>query len=464
MKRSSCFILILLLPLLSFSQKVYDINCQISTGQKQVTAKGFLLLDDSGRGFIRIVTGNGAGGNTTLYDLEFKEELRKHVFYPATNDSFIFNRADVIRTMTGAGDKQFSYLNIWFKKNKASNKFELYNGAVPFKTSLAAYHTLISVLTAITPEKSATGNNLKQAAIEENSLTTSKLQTTKTLSSSYLQPFFTPAELTKAASLNAKELRQSREKNKPVFHYISISSGEKICDYDADECSNMFEAVAGSLKIPFNKIMLGGKNFHITYVINAIAELRCGPNDIVVVTYSGHGFSYGDDDQFPFPQLALWQGDAPTKDFLRENSINLEEIYNLVRAKKARLNMVLADCCNNIIKTKRWHIQPTRPGVFPPRRFYLNTRAVSNLFLETKSSYLVAATKKGELAGSHSWYGGFFTFSFLNGLLYNTGYEMPPVVVWEELFPGMQANALELSKQFSCDGQTCQQNMIYKTN
>ena len=447
--------------LLSFSQKVYDINCQISTGQKQATAKGFLLLDDSGSGFIRIITGSSTGRNNILYDLEFKGELRKSVFYPATNDSFIFNRADVIRTMTGAGDKQFSYLNIWFKKNKVSNKFELYNGAVPFKTSLAAgyYSSLVSVLNPMAP-----GSKPNHAETEENPLTNSKLHTTKIFSRSYLQPFFTPAELMKKASLNAKELVRHREENKPVFHYISISSGDKLCNYDINECGNMFEAVAGSLKIPFNKIMLGDKNFHITYVKNAIADLRCGPNDIVVVTYSGHGFSYSDDDQFPFPQLALWHGDAPTKDFLRQNSINLEEIYNLIRAKKARLNMVIGDCCNTYVKTKRWHIEPTKPGVFPPRELYLNTRAVSNLFLETKASYLMAATKKGELAGSHSWYGGFFTFSFLNNLLENIQYEKPPVVQWEKIFPRIQDDALGLSKNFSCNGQTCQQHMLFKTN
>ncbi len=463
--KTSLLFSILLFPVLCFSQKAYDIHCRIANSNTSTTAKGFLLIDDKGKGFIRLVTGVANTKNITLYDLDLKQEMRQLVFYAATTDSFIYNRAEVIRTLSGNSDKQFSHINIWLKKNKTTKRYDLYTGEAPFTILLAPNYDeeftlpLQAILTPL-----STSVKYSQSAVTDNTVTDATLNADKTFSRAYLLPYFTPAELSIAATFTTSDLLNRRQTNKPRLHYISINAEDTSCSYDAEQCEQMVNAIAYSVRIQVNRVMLSDKKFHISYVKKAIANLKCSPEDIIILTYSGHGFSYRDDDAFRFPQLALWQGDAPSREFLRNNSINLEEIYNLIRAKKAKMNIVIGDCCNTYVEMKRFHIIPTNPGVFPPRKWYLNTRAVSNLFLDNRNSYLIAATQKGEMAGSHYWYGGFFTYSLLEEIFGNTVFDQPNASSWQTIFPRIKERAYELSRQYRCEGNICGQHMIIKTN
>ena len=217
------------------------------------------------------------------------------------------------------------------------------------------------------------------------------------------------------------------------------------------------------MNIHFRKTILRDNDFNVKTITKTIQVLTPGNNDIVVFTYSGHGFSYIEDEQNKFPQLALWHGESPKKDFIRVNTINLEEIYKMILTKKARLSIVTGDCCNSYIEMRRQHTEPTLPGVFGPRDKNWNHKAVSQLFLETRQSYLMAAAQKGEVAASHRWYGGFFTFQFLETINEKLLDRQPRKPGWDDIIGKIGKEAYDLSQRYPCREAVCGQHLISKT-
>lgn len=75
----------------------------------------------------------------------------------------------------------------------------------------------------------------------------------------------------------------------------------------------------------------------------AVSSVRPGPNDIVVFYYSGHGFNEVDEGyQFPYLDLR----DKGFQHYGGPFTLNIESIYQKLKAKGGRLNLVLSDCCN----------------------------------------------------------------------------------------------------------------------
>jgi hypothetical protein len=86
------------------------------------------------------------------------------------------------------------------------------------------------------------------------------------------------------------------------------------------------------------------------------------------------------------------------------NSMYLENIYNSIRNKKGRLNLVLADCCNDVVKS-------TNPLSKPPttkKGFIMNWNQenVRRLFLNPqKISIMAAAASPGQLSACNLEFG-----------------------------------------------------------
>ncbi len=98
------------------------------------------------------------------------------------------------------------------------------------------------------------------------------------------------------------------------------------------------------MQIQFVPKMIFGKEFSKINVDNAINAISPGPADIVVFYYSGHGFS-NIKDKYSFPYLDL--RDKSFQTYGGAYTLNIEDIYNRIRAKGARLNLVFSDCCNS---------------------------------------------------------------------------------------------------------------------
>ena len=76
----------------------------------------------------------------------------------------------------------------------------------------------------------------------------------------------------------------------------------------------------------------------IKNVNESIDALEPGDDDIVVFYYTGHGFRFEKQDQEEYPHVYL-QPTLPeaTTEIINENSVNLKEIFEKVKARGARL-------------------------------------------------------------------------------------------------------------------------------
>ena len=186
----------------------------------------------------------------------------------------------------------------------------------------------------------------------------------------------------------------------------------KTCVIDKEATHKVFSQVAEFLGIQFVPTVIEGKTFSKVNVDKAIAALRPSPSDIVVFYYSGHGFNY-DKEGYQYPYMDL--RDKSFQMFGGQYTLNIESVYQKIRAKGARMNLIISDCCNN---------DPSQTTNISSEG--ASTRASSigwdmencrNLFLNPqKVSILMTAAAKGELSAGNANDGGIFTFNFRQSL------------------------------------------------
>ncbi len=211
-------------------------------------------------------------------------------------------------------------------------------------------------------------------------------------------------------------------------------------------------------KLLFDKFKLGkpitttisGDNVRKGKVESAIADAlsKVTPQDIFVFYFSGHGFRFADDTS-RFPRMKLWpwnedkdrvwQGDSLKRNFVKENSLTLDEVYNAIKNKKngvARLNLIISDCCNTMqLQTSKPMYTDKKRGeaaVFLKKSGYEN---FSRLFMDQKPKIVrMTATDIDQIAPAHPEKGGYFTQNFISTLfLYlDSTYTAKPIN-WDNL-------------------------------
>ncbi|MCE6991058.1 caspase family protein [Dyadobacter sp. CY323] len=155
----------------------------------------------------------------------------------------------------------------------------------------------------------------------------------------------------------------------------------------------------------------------------ALANLRPASIDIVVFYYSGHGFRKTK-DRSEYPRMSLrinGKGD------LEKNNLVLEDVYKILFRKKARVTLVLSDCCNEAIDAPpRTGPAPIRtrglPGALKPP---LNMPLCDQLLFPARpTAILIGSADKNQLAVGNPVLGGYFTNTFtveLRKTLYGAG-------------------------------------------
>ncbi len=225
------------------------------------------------------------------------------------------------------------------------------------------------------------------------------------------------------------------------------------CIVDRNRITGFFKKLTDFLELPYKEIHIDNNNFTADGVRAAIKSISPASNDMVVFAYSGHGFRFKNDTGL-FPQLGLFSNEGLTQEIIRENTINLEEIFNLLRAKGARLNIVLGDCCNNELSMQRFEVTELDLQSWPTK---WNRENCARLIEKEKGSYLAAAASKGQLAACNKREGGYFTFSFFQFL--ETAFESGSVD-WGGIINKAGEFASFKSERAICGDKPCMQDAI----
>lgn len=419
------FLLIIFFGLKSGSQTIYHLS-HTSPYEKDTTRyETFLMQQDNGTGYARINFTTSPGKKRITYEMPFQQE------FPVTKDGTTDTSWIICRGMNPVvkkGDKRIKILSMsyWLKLNPENGQY------VPQAVTL--------------PNTNMYPGN--------SNLINATLVTDQSEMRSLVPEFFLAAEpfyknLFDPKKRGGAELLTTDQKTTKLHLLIVASTDDTSIGnsaiLDVSRAIKTFRAVAKALTIGENIIVdtVCGENYNRTNVLNAINGINPQKGkDIVIFYYSGHGFTNPKQPGKKFPWLDLLHPLQKPRPDPRDSSLNIEDIYTMIKRKGARLNLVISDCCNNRIGDKPIKKDPS-PGVRGELDINKwNKTNVKSLFMGGQPlSLLATAATKGERAASNDKYGGFYSNNFLAALTsyFNNDKSSP---LWSQVFAEAQKKTI----------------------
>lgn len=203
---------------------------------------------------------------------------------------------------------------------------------------------------------------------------------------------------------------------------------------------NFAKQSSKALSYELNEIRLDGDKFNKANVQDLISKLNC-EEDIVILTYVGHGFRSIKEVRDDLPQLKL---NYTPKDYTRANTIFLSDILYDLYSKKPKFVLSMINSCNdvpNIDKTNNPYSKHT------PRTEFEYVRSVAagetafgsnERYFDLLKNDLVNTTKSVTLLscekGQKSWLndeGGFFHQLLMKSLQDNL--QSDKKITWKQI-------------------------------
>lgn len=198
------------------------------------------------------------------------------------------------------------------------------------------------------------------------------------------------------------------------------------------------------LKIAVTKIY--GNSYNKAAVQKELNQLKPAYNDVLIFYYVGHGFRKSTDNRsFPFIDLR-----ANAREDFMQQSLQLEDIFTQIKLKNARLNIVMADCCN----AEPTATNPLAPADPRPRTSNLefDLEKCKQLFLNTRRmSLLLTAAEKGQLASCNAELGAFFSYYFKSSLETALRDVKSTNVSWYQVIDRAKAQTVSKARRTYCD-------------
>jgi len=438
MKRSCLLFLLVACLLISgtaISQTLYQIKYSYTSEGVTDYFNSFILRNDDGTGLIRVAYQDVNDKKNRVVEMEMVESYGKNngvddssvIVFVGLNPRFII------------GNKDDDYLedHFAFVYNADSGFYEpAFVFSMPDDTS----------------QQMGTVDEIRFLNQED-------------LTKELISQFFTPQEDFYKQLFETTTRGLSADDKQARLHLLLVANTEdkeigKTCVIDKDATYKTFSDIAEFLEIQFKPTVIFGKEFSKVNVDNAVSAVQPGPNDIVVFYYSGHGFN-NMDEQYMFPYLDL--RDKSFQRFGGAYTLNIETIYQKLRSKGARLNLVISDCCNN---------DPTSAALISGQGATTRTSSIGwsmencqALFMSKKpTSILMTAARKGELSAGNPANGGIFTFMFREQLEKSLGpFSRNPS--WKNLIEQTRTETVKKAFKTWCnDAETirCKQDPIFK--
>lgn len=416
-----------------YAQSVYHLKYNFPNSADAHSA--ILVMNDDGTGIIRINYPSPGNGKMFLAEMNVEEyiEMKEGV----NKEDKLLYRLSNPRLVSVSNVKPDPFF-IVFKRSSDKNEYE------PWGISKNATVTEASVISFSSV-----------AFLESNSLTKDLVLEYFTKEDTFYKNLF---------ETRTRDLSQAEKNTKIILLVVANINEPEIgpsCLKDMNRTMETFTKLAGFMKINLEAKTISGKEYNKANVEKAIAALTPKPNDIVVFYYTGHGFRKPKDNRrFPYIDLRP----RPDNTYM-VNSLNIEDIYNSIRKKGARLNLVLSDCCNAEVTARN------AIGTPPPKKKGLlmtyNMENCRALFLNPKPvSILATAADAGQKASSNNTFGGFFSF-FFKASMENQLSFFKKNVSWNSLLEDAKKQTIKKAERTYCDSpyipeNICEQYPVWK--
>jgi hypothetical protein len=423
-----------------FSQSVYSVKYNFRTGGDSTTYYGFLLRFEDGSGLLRIrfVTAGSEEDQVMEMDLEEQAVLDKTGIPDAGRMQL---QAVNPRVISGNGKLAFPVPIFTFTYQTATDYFE------PSSVSYAD----------------------KNAGIISGSEFTASLLDRSSISKPFVRQFFSDDDDFFIRLFTSSSRGLTLAEKKIQLHLIAVADTldkniGPACSKDLQRITETFRSISNFLGIQFNATTLWGSSFSKKNTENVISKLRPGSKDIVVFYYSGHGFRKEEEKQrFPFIKLKTFH---TSKKDVYANSLNIEkDIFDKIRRKPSRLNLVLSDCCNNDIITT--NAVGTKPGKTKSSGIDWSEDNLRTLFLnDNPMSILAVSAQNGQRAASNNDFGSFFSY-FFKLSIENHCSKLQRYATWDVVLQDAQKQTTFKARHTYCDKpfvpeNICRQNPDYK--
>lgn len=168
---------------------------------------------------------------------------------------------------------------------------------------------------------------------------------------------------------------------------------------------------------------------------NVVTNLQCGPDDIVVFYYIGHGTENTNVSKYP---LMLLASDNPN------TTIPLTWVHDALKSKGARLTISIGMCCN-----ARQGAQGKEAPAFSVNYGNANideetSECIKKMFLEYKGDIIATSSSPNE--SSWTYYDqalgktDFFTYYLIDQFINDLPNRSKPKQTWEHMFSGIKEN------------------------
>lgn len=438
--RYQVFLLLMFISLgfTATSQSLYELKYHFDTKQGRDDYRALMLSNEDGTGNIRLEFVDRKTGSRNLFDIDMVESYGEDEKGKEDRNMLIYVGLDPVRVM---GNAKYVLDHFVFAYNPKTK-----------------YYEPDFVLSIKENDKEEIGVLDEVTLLEDKDLTREFMLQYYTENDEEFKNFFDVAE--------TRGLSEQEKKASQLHLVIVANTNDKSignsCVVDKTATYNTFKEVAEYLGIGLKSTVIAGEDFSKKNVEKALNDLHPSPSDIVIFYYSGHGFN---EDKAPTQYPFLDLRDKSYQNFGGEYAMNIETIYNNIKAKGARLNLVVSDCCNSD-PTKTNNISTDGPTTRTSSIGW-NMNNCKALFMDQKPlSLLITAAAKGELSAGNSNKGGIFTFNFRESL---EKFLSPFAnnVNWNELVASAKNQTINTAKRTGCrqDDNTlrsCVQNPVYR--
>ncbi len=413
----------------SFCQSIYKMQYAVTDSIDTKNYDALLVLQQDGKGIMRIKTAADAEGKFNLFEQKIQED--PDAYEAGIPDSILYLGSELkpvrrARIRPRAVNVLFAFKEDQFQPVKL--------------TTNAGENTITELLKA---------DLVMNTELKENLL----LDYYSKSDSIYINLF---------AKLSQRALTPQEKSIK--MHLLLVantndSALKEAAAIDLNKAETLFSDLADFLGIKSNIHKVYGNDFSKSNVLKAMDRLRPKPNDIVIFYYSGHGFRTKNKPS-PYPMFDL-RG-KKGQNYLTE-SLSIDSIYSLIRKKGARMNLIIGDCCN-------WNPDIPLPYATKPipesraSEVPWDEEKCRQLFLNPiPITIMAAAADKNQLAVSNPIIGSFFLHHFKQMLQTQLSTTNKDYFSWYQILDETRTNTYRRSRTTYCSDYRVPQNICRQT-
>jgi hypothetical protein len=406
---------------------IYEIKYSFANTADRIYA-AFLVRYENNTGFMRVRY--IVNGRAKVVNMDFEEIRGNYTIDGASNETIRFKGSNPVFILGEATDKYYpDYL--WFKKLPGESTFKPWGVTSPDPNGATLQGTISNV----------------------------RLLNTSDITEEYANYFFGKTEpfyvnlFHTAASTTASYASTGTIKLIMIANTNDDNIGT-TCQRDIDHVKGMFRDVSRMLNLGFECKEISGDNFGKGTVVSTLNSLSTSNNDILVFCYSGHGFHYKNDEANAYPQFDLRRGKF---DALDPNTLNLTEIYSMLKSQNAHLKIVLSDCCNSYLNVAK----PFGNSRAATARSIVqwSKSNCQSLFLNQSGVVVATAASKGETAKCNSDIGGFFIYNFVKSLDKSLSV-FEGNTSWSSIISETKSAVLQMTNGQNCNEALCSETAV----